>query len=766
MRRLFYIIPLMVVFYFNSYGDLQSQVLDRKVDRTETKRSISKSIINSKLKNLVQSFKSTGRISDLPSHFNVIQKGGLPTIRIEIRTNESNNHRLVKDLSKLNATNIEMYKNIINATIPIDEIDQLESRSDIKYVDVPWAIRRTGSVTGQHLQAHGIDNLQGSPANLTGLGVKVGVMSDSYDCLGGASGDVSSGDVPSVVNLEEIGNCAGATDEGRALAQLVYDGAPGSSIYHHTAFNGMASFATGIGELVSAGCNIIVDDVLYFAETWYQDDIVAQAVDAADAAGVLFFSAAGNSKNGGYEHPSPGSVTEDVNQWLIFNGSDNSLNINVPAGSTVIATLQWDDPIQNIDTDLDMYLYRVGEVFSVESSTEINVNSETILWENSGSTSEDMEILVDHFGGPLPGRFKIVIWNSDVTITDNYSGVGTSTILGHSNAAGAIAVGAANYWETPGFGTDPVQIWDGCPSSVCSVGSSQGGQLIVFDGNGGTLRLAPIDRMKPDMIAAHGVNTTFFGSDIAMDSDAHPNFFGTSASAPVAGGIAALLVEANNDLSFPLTYPQVLNCILNNTNNGFFDAEASAQCIDANILPVVLSSFSVREGDCYNTLNWSASSERNFSHYEVEKSIDGKNFKTIASIPSHGDLRSSGYEYTDKLPSHKTYYRLKMVDLDATFAYSEIVFSQSNCNSENQVLHLPYNIITKTNGILNYEISPQAQLDKIFISDVSGKIIMTINPSQTDLSGTVDVSRLNSGLYYISVRDIFYGRVTKEFILH
>jgi subtilisin family serine protease len=72
---------------------------------------------------------------------------------------------------------------------------------------------------------------------------------------------------------------------------------------------------------------------------------------------------------------------------------------------------------------------------------------------------------------------------------------------------------------------------------------------MYFDGQGNPLPGGPVTRFKPDIAAPDGVNTTFFGVDISSDADAFPNFFGTSASAPHAVAVAALMLQANPGLT-------------------------------------------------------------------------------------------------------------------------------------------------------------------------------------------------------------------------
>ena len=103
----------------------------------------------------------------------------------------------------------------------------------------------------------------------------------------------------------------------------------------------------------------------------------------------------------------------------------------------------------------------------------------------------------------------------------------TPLTFGHSSAAGANSVAAYPYYKPniPEYFTSP------------------GPSTVYFDANNNYI--GKTVRLKPDIAAMDGANTSFFGSDDAEDTDSSDNFFGTSDAAPHAAAIAALVLEAN-----------------------------------------------------------------------------------------------------------------------------------------------------------------------------------------------------------------------------
>ena len=498
---------------------------------------------------------------------------------------------LGKGLSGLGMRNLAVSGRTVSGRFPIDKLPELARLPHLQFARPAYVITHTGSVTSQGDIAQASD-LGRAFQGLDGSGITVGVLSDSYDCLGGAVIDVASGDLPAGVNvLQEFSVCRDGTDEGRAMMQIVHDVAPGAGLAFHTAFNGIADFANGIVELaVVGGADVIADDVMYLAEPMFQDGEIARAVDTVHALGVAYFSSAGNQGRQSYEASFANSGVPGFRPWYTRHDFDVSGNVDtmqevtVPRNGEVTFVLQWQDPAFSASgppgaaSDLDLFLYNAAGTVVLAGGTANNIGGdpvEILSYRNTSSSAQTLQITIEHVSGPIPGGIKYVFFG-DMTV-EEYA-TNSSTLYGHANAAGAVATGAARYDRTPAFGTSPPLI---------ESYSSLGGTPLLFDQDGNPVNIV---RQKPEIVAPDGVNTTFFGFDSVIDTDGYPNFFGTSAAAPHAAGAAALFKQLDSAMS-PSLISNAMTASATDmsaagfdflTGHGLLQADAALAVIDAD----------------------------------------------------------------------------------------------------------------------------------------------------------------------------------------
>ncbi|CAN5660718.1 hypothetical protein BH10ACT1_BH10ACT1_25650 [soil metagenome] len=445
---------------------------------------------------------------------------------------------------------------------------------EVRRQAAPAAPARTGSAsvtpgctTG--VQSEGDSQLRAALARSTygldGAGVTVGVLSDSFANDGAAyARDIANGDLPGPGNpcgrttpvqvLKDYAATEPASDEGRAMAQIVHDLAPEAKLLFATAFVSDLDFANQIRALRAAGADVIVDDIGYFNEPMYQDGPIAVAVDQVHDAGVAYFSAAGN---GEYKVPSPsGGTAKSIGSYeapslreaacpAAITGSschdfDTGVGV-VPydqitlAGSTTLSlSMAWNEPLHGVSTDIDLFLLDTSgaQVAVSENNSIMNGDpTEYLEFHNPSASARTYRVYVARFGVSGTPRFKMIFqrgtlnsvqWNADSRPddTDTFG----PTAYGHSATAKMMSVAAVRY-DTPG---SVEHFSSRGPATYCwapAVGSAPAAAL------------PSCTTEQVDVAATDGVSTTF-----SSQSGLSP-FLGTSAAAPHAAAVAALMLQ-------------------------------------------------------------------------------------------------------------------------------------------------------------------------------------------------------------------------------
>ena len=382
---------------------------------------------------------------------------------------------------------------------------------------------------------------------VTGSGIKIGIISDSYDARGGAAANVAAGDLPQNVVVES--DSSSGTDEAQAMTELAYQVAPGASYYVATCGDSLQSFAAAVTSLQNAGCNIIVDDVSFpTEESFYQTGTVLdQAIEAAVASGVNYFTAAGNSGDDYVQLGfSPISVTIPgiSSNALIannFGGSSPYQDVSISEGADVTIDLQWAQPFATIgdasggaENSLAFYLINsAGTV--VASSTQRDLGEDpvqTIQFINDTLSTQFRLVVVENGGTTPTGQsFTISVLDSALaTLEGLHIGGGSGDVMGHALLSGVNAVGAVTYSSTPAFGTSPA-----VPAYYTVTGPGE----ILFNSQGQALA-TPVSADAPAFLSVAGSSTTVAGFS---------PFAGTSAAAPNAAAVGALMLQANGALT-------------------------------------------------------------------------------------------------------------------------------------------------------------------------------------------------------------------------
>ena len=441
---------------------------------------------------------------------------------------------------------------------------------------------------------------------LDGTGLRVCVISDSFNRRSAGAelaNDVASGDLPGAgnpngrilpVQFAGSGELLTGTpsDEGRAMAQIVHAVLPGAQLYFATAFNSIGDFANNIaamgglstfrgaavtGTVLSPACHIIVDDIFYFAESGLHDGqatgvtspnnmgIVTQAVNDVTAAGVLYFSSAGNSGNlndttsGAWEGDFVASTAATPTallgngSLLVWSGTPAAGDVGntISGTSTSSIIMQWSDPLGASNNDYDIYRLNAGLTAIQAAGTNTQDGTQDPL--EGVTQAAGSRLVIALFAGSA--RF--------ISLTTNRGRLQYATtgqVKGHAGSANGFGVAATP--TSPGNGGPFPGPF--VATNVVETFSSDGPRRVFFDANNAAITpgnfLAATSggllRQKTDITAADGAPTSVPGFE---------RFFGTSAAAPHAAAISGLVRQAFIKNGVPSPTPAQIRNALTST---------------------------------------------------------------------------------------------------------------------------------------------------------------------------------------------------------
>jgi uncharacterized repeat protein (TIGR01451 family) len=412
------------------------------------------------------------------------------------------------------------------------------------------------------------DTIGANNLGFTGAGVKVGVISDGVDSLDEAE---ALGDVPPGINVLDGGD----GEEGTAMLEIIHDLAPGASLLFHGTNSGVVGHMEALNNLAAAGVHVIAEDIAFDAEPAFQKGAAAVTAEALAAAGISIHSSAGNLGNkhaermraigtstgpdgnaGPFEGCNAGGPTDTV---AIAGGTDTTFDVSVDPGETMRVTLQWSEPRAIFPTaglggftDLDLYVMDAAGTNCLAQSTNGQGSGEgdTIeqaSWTNNESTAVTVKLVVNVYdeSTTIGTPFIDLRWRGQVTPLDFETREGSlnpdSNYTFGATSAGAVKTNVQTNPATAGLegfsAGGPVQL---VSTTICAAGDAP-----PCVGKAGTLGQTV---GGPTWTASDGVSISGaggFGSGTCPAvAQGECRFFGTSAAAPHAAAIAALVREA------------------------------------------------------------------------------------------------------------------------------------------------------------------------------------------------------------------------------
>jgi hypothetical protein len=169
----------------------------------------------------------------------------------------------------------------------------------------------------------------------------------------------------------------------------------------------------------------------------------------------------------------------------------------------------------------------------------------------------------------------------------------------------------------------------------------------------------------------------------------------------------------------------------------------------ANVLPIELVDFNCSSTDLKNVnINWTTASESNNNYFVIERSLDGFTYEQIARQKGAGNsFTKLYYSYKDLQPVDGiSYYRLKQVDFDGKYVYSDICWASNNVGGN--IIFYPNPV--KNNLTIEGDFSQKSKTNILSVMDLTGKIL-PLSYTSSDSKITLDCSDLAEGIYFIKV---------------
>ena len=191
-------------------------------------------------------------------------------------------------------------------------------------------------------------------------------------------------------------------------------------------------------------------------------------------------------------------------------------------------------------------------------------------------------------------------------------------------------------------------------------------------------------------------------------------------------------------------------------------SEVKCTIVTGAVLPISWLYFRGSNQGKDNLLEWATESEQNNKIFELQRSLTGVNFNAIANIPSQGNSTSQqNYLYKDlgidKLNSAVMYYRIKQIDLNGSFKYSNIV--RLNYNIKEKINSIIYP--NPTQGMITVTVGENSLIGTLaVVMDVNGRVLQQIKIAAQ--SQSINLNNFSNGTYFIRLQNKEILKIIKQ----
>ncbi len=431
-----------------------------------------------------------------------------PEVAVTVHFDDTVTAPMIAELVSAGARVANSGSRDVEAYVSLDHLGALARVVGVRSIR-PILAREPTAYVSPAVALHGSNAWQ--TAGYTGLGVKVGIIDVGFTGLASRLGT----ELPLTVQARcytsigsfttDLSGCDNGETHGTAVAETVFDTAPGVELYIAST-NSPLDDQAAAAWMTANGVRIINASFVYMFDgpgdgTSRYSDSAYVAVNQATAAGALWVNAAGNYGDAGWT----GAWTDaDADGRLEFANGDERNSVTLAAGQDITVAIRWADPWGLSSNDHDLALYSGSTLVASADDIQAGAGDPFEILEYEAPTAGTYDVAISRVPGAATPRMQLLV-----------HGLPIGQSLEHRVASGTL--------PAPADSNDPGML------TVGAVKVGQASTIESYSSRGPTLD----GRVKPDLVAADCAPTTV-----------DPVFCGTSESAPFVAGAAAQVLQA------------------------------------------------------------------------------------------------------------------------------------------------------------------------------------------------------------------------------